>query len=64
MLVTQKLDLKKHQAALRAHLKEEAFREWQYRLTRGDRLPRGKYFRNKAAGRPLIIIDEAWRFLG
>tara|TARA_B100000700_G_scaffold292896_1_gene353334 strand:- start:858 stop:1082 length:225 start_codon:yes stop_codon:yes gene_type:complete len=39
-----------------------AFKEWQYKLKRGEKLPRGKYFNGKKAGKPLIIMDEAWSF--
>lgn len=41
-----------------------AFKEWQYKLKRGDKLPRGKWFKGKTAGRPRVIFDEAWRFRG
>lgn len=37
-----------------------AFREWQFKLRRGERLPRGKYFRGKNPGRPIMILDELW----
>lgn len=43
--------------------KNAAFREWQQKLNRGDKLPRGKYFKGKAAGRPFVVKDEAWLFL-
>jgi hypothetical protein len=35
-----------------------AEREWIEKLTSGDRLPRGKFFRNKKAGKSLVIVDE------
>ncbi|BET65056.1 hypothetical protein YPSE1_45160 (plasmid) [Yersinia pseudotuberculosis] len=35
-----------------------AFREWLYRLNRKDKLPRGKYFKGKVGGKPLVILDE------
>ena len=38
--------------------KTAAFKEWQENLKVGDRLPRGKFFKGKKAGRPLVILDE------
>lgn len=35
-----------------------AEKEWIEKLKHGDRLPRGKFFRNKKAGKPLVIMDE------
>lgn len=35
-----------------------AFRDWQYRLRRGERLPRGRFFRGKKAGRPSVLLDR------
>ncbi|HGB4080487.1 TPA: hypothetical protein ACIVGF_002869 [Salmonella enterica subsp. enterica serovar 16:l,v:-] len=35
-----------------------AFQEWIYRLKKGERLPRGRYFVGKKPGRPMPIIDE------
>lgn len=35
-----------------------AFKDWQYRLKCGERLPRGRFFRGKKPGRPLFIMDE------
>lgn len=35
-----------------------AFKEWQYRLKRGERLPRGRFFRGKKPGRPAVFVDE------
>ena len=35
-----------------------AFEDWIHRLSRGDRLPRGRYFRGKQPGRPLYVVDE------
>lgn len=37
-----------------------AFRDWIYRLNKGEKLPRGKYFSGKKAGKPMVIIDEFW----
>lgn len=59
MIVTQTFDKEKYQAAVRKHLKAAAFTDWQHRLKRGDKLPRGKLFRGKKAGRPILIMDEA-----
>lgn len=38
--------------------KHAAFEDWQHRLKRGERLPRGRWFRNKRPGRPLVMMDE------
>lgn len=35
-----------------------AFKEWQHKLKRNERLPRGRYFRNKKPGKPSILLDE------
>ncbi|EBW4027513.1 hypothetical protein DPF09_22440 [Salmonella enterica subsp. enterica serovar Agona] len=35
-----------------------AFKEWLYKLKAGERLPRGRYFKNKRPGKPLMILDE------
>lgn len=35
-----------------------AYKEWLYRLKSGERLPRGRYFRNKKPGRPIMMMDE------
>jgi hypothetical protein len=43
--------------------KNAAFREWQHKLNRGDKLPRGTFFKGKKPGKPFIIKDEAWLFL-
>ena len=67
MLIEQTFDLKKYEAAvgvkyeaaIRSHLRESALREWQYRLKPGDKLPRGKFFKGKRAGKPFIMMDEA-----
>ena len=48
---------------IRQHDKNSAKRQWQYQLKRGDTLPRGKFFESKVAGKPIIIIDEAWQLL-
>lgn len=39
-----------------------AEKEWIGKLKHGDRLPRGKFFRNKKAGKPLVIVDEFHNF--
>ncbi len=41
--------------------KNAAFREWQRQLRRGDKLPRGKFFKGKVAGKKRIVFDEAHR---
>jgi len=38
-----------------------AFDDWLHQLSHNDRLPRGRYFRGKRPGRPLIIVDEFWQ---
>ncbi len=43
--------------------KHAAFIDWQHKLKRGDQLPRGEYFKDKRAGRPRFIMDEAHTFL-
>lgn len=40
-----------------------AFLDWIYRLKKGERLPRGRYFAGKKPGRPLQIIDEFFHSL-
>ncbi len=35
-----------------------AFDDWLHQLSRKDRVPRGRYFRRKRPGKPLIIVDE------
>lgn len=64
MLVTQIFDKEKYEAAVRNLLRTAAFTDWQHRLKRGDKLPRGKFFRGKKAGRPLVVVDEYWRMMG
>lgn len=39
------------------------FQDWQYKLKRGDKLPRGKWFKGKKAGKPYQVIDEAHQLL-
>lgn len=41
--------------------KTAAFEEWRQQLGRGDRLPRGKFFKGKRPGRKLVIMDEFWQ---
>ncbi|KDA94257.1 hypothetical protein T296_11670 [Pantoea agglomerans Eh318] len=38
-----------------------AFDDWLHQLSHYDRLPRGRYFRGKRPGRPLIIVNEFWQ---
>lgn len=59
MLVTQTLDKKKYEAVVKNYYRTFAFKEWQHRLSRGDRLPRGKYFKGKLAGKPFMMMDES-----
>lgn len=42
--------------------KNAAFKEWLHKLGRKDTLPRGRFFRGKKAGKPIILIDECWQF--
>jgi hypothetical protein len=35
------------------------FKDWLYKLKRGDKLPRGKWFKCKKAGKPYLVMDEA-----
>lgn len=39
-------------------LKTAAFRDWQHKLNPSDQLPRGKFFKEKTAGKPVVIMDE------
>lgn len=64
MLVAQTLDKKAFEVARREHLRTAAFVEWQYQLNKNEKLPRGKFFAGKLAGRPVVIMDEAWTFIG
>lgn len=41
--------------------KNAAFEEWRQKLNRGDRLPRGRFFKDKRPGRKLLVMDEFWR---
>lgn len=43
--------------------KNVAFRHWLKKLGRKDTLPRGKFFKGKVGGAPIIIFDEAHFFL-
>ncbi len=54
---------KKICGAFDAWNKNAPFREWQYRLKKGSRLPRGKFFHDKVAGKPFMILDEASGFI-
>ncbi|MDE8559268.1 hypothetical protein [Pantoea vagans] len=38
-----------------------AFDNWLHQLSLKDRVPRGRYFRGKRPGKPLIIVDEFWQ---
>lgn len=39
-------------------LKTAAFLDWQHKLHRNDQLPRGRFFKGKKAGIPVVIMDE------
>lgn len=57
--VTQTLpDFQRHEAYRK---KTAAFEEWRQKLNRGDRLPRGRFFKGKAPGRKMVIMDEFWQ---
>ncbi len=43
-------------------LKTAAFKEWQHKLHPNDQLPRGAFFKNKRAGKPIVIMDEFHRY--
>lgn len=45
-------------------LETAAFKEWLHKLHPNDQLPRGAFFKNKRAGKPIIIMDECHRYLG
>lgn len=59
MLVTQNYpDFEKYKSRRDA---EAPFRYWlENVLKRGDKLPRGKFFKGKVGGKPILIIDEFW----
>ena len=57
--VTQTLpDMERFEAHRR---KTAAFEEWRQKLKRGDRLPRGRFFKGKKPGRKLVVMDEFWQ---
>ncbi|HDS6520147.1 TPA: hypothetical protein QHW61_005215 [Klebsiella oxytoca] len=35
-----------------------AFKDWQHSLKKGERLPRGRYFKGKKPGKPVVMFDE------
>ena len=37
-----------------------AFFDWQMKLKQGEKLPRGKWFQGKQAGRPKLVMDEVF----
>ncbi len=39
-------------------LKTAAFRDWQHKQNPNDQLPRGRFFKGKKAGKPVVIMDE------
>ncbi|WP_045391873.1 hypothetical protein [Vibrio rotiferianus] len=42
--------------------KNAAYKDWLHKLNRNDKLPRGKFFKGKKAGKPIILVDEFWQF--
>ncbi|MDE1188885.1 MAG: hypothetical protein PW844_20870 [Pantoea sp.] len=40
-----------------------AYKDWISRLKRGEKLPRGRYFRGKKPGRLPLVMDEFWNFM-
>lgn len=59
MLVTQNYpDFEKYKSRRDANA---PFRYWlENVLKRGDRVPRGKFFKGKVGGKPIRIMDEFW----
>ncbi|WP_213069009.1 hypothetical protein [Acinetobacter baumannii] len=44
---------------------EAPFKYWlENVLTRKDKLPRGKFFKGKIGGKPIIVLDEFWTHSG
>lgn len=41
--------------------KNAAYKDWQYKLNRKDKLPRGMFFKGKKAGKPIVLMDEFWK---
>lgn len=70
MLVKQSMpdefDLKKCEAEAKRKSaykrKTAAFQDWQYRLKKGEKLPRGRFFHNKTPGKPVVMMDEFHMF--
>lgn len=56
--ITQSADMFKVNVRRRHH----AFDEWVRKLHPGDRLPRGRYFRDKKTGLPFLLMDEFWLY--
>jgi hypothetical protein len=57
--ITQTLpDMERFEAYRR---KTAAFEEWRQKLNRGDRLPRGRFFKGNKPGRKLVVLDEFWQ---
>lgn len=54
------VDLERYEAWRK---KTVAFEEWRQSLNRGDRLPRGRFFKGKKPGCNLIVLDECWQTL-
>ncbi|RYY74551.1 MAG: hypothetical protein EOO52_13380 [Gammaproteobacteria bacterium] len=64
MLVTQAKHKTDYEACVRQHRRTAAFLEWQRKLNRADRLPRGKFFVGKKGGKPFMLMDEAYMLNG
>jgi hypothetical protein len=61
IVAAQSLDrLKAYEVRLR---KTVVFDEWRRKLNRGDRLPRGRFFKGKMPGGKLHMIDEYWTMM-
>ncbi|NIG16296.1 hypothetical protein F3J36_19980 [Pantoea sp. Cy-640] len=58
--ITQSADMFKGNVRRR----RPAFDEWVRKLHPGDRLPRGRYFRDKKPGLPFLLMDEFWLYKG
>lgn len=63
--VTATQSVQDFESAIARSRKTAAFEEWRLRLKRGDRLPRGRYFKNKTPGlRFHVVRDEFWLMAG
>lgn len=65
MYITQTLSEIDHQKIERTNLyrkRTAAFQDWLNKLRPGETLPRGKFFKCKKPGEPIIIMDEFHSF--